>query len=159
MASPLRKPAGARVAPQRCPILLLLASKVYHGSLNSLLRINLLSLTRGALYCISKSHPFYSLFLSPATAGLFAMPTCHYPILFVPELLSFNTSQAAARLRVCLDRLCLAGYAQLGEGRLTLSFFRSRPSFAVLPLQPAKHVLSRSAVVRPIFFVFPLDKH
>ena len=109
--------------------------------------------------CISKSHPFYSLFLSPATAGLFAMPTCHYPILFVPELLSFNTSQAAARLRVCLDRLCLAGYAQLGEGRLTLSFFRSRPSFAVLPLQPAKHVLSRSAVVRPIFFVFPLDKH
>ena len=80
--------------------------------------------------CISKSHPFYSLFLSPATAGLFAMPTYHYPILFVPELLSFNTSQAAARLRVCLDRLCLAGYARLGEGRHTLfSFFDPvRPS-------------------------------
>ena len=88
------------------------------------------------------------------------MPTCQYPILFVPELIRFNTSQAAARLRVCLDRLCLAGYARLGEGRHTLfSFFRSRPSFAVLPLQPAKHVLSRSAVFKAIFFVFPLDKH
>ena len=30
MASPPRKPAGARVAPQRCPILRLLAAEVYH---------------------------------------------------------------------------------------------------------------------------------
>jgi hypothetical protein len=56
------------------------------------------------------------------------MPTCQYPILFVPELISFNTSQAAARLRVCLDRLCLAGYARLGEGRHTLFSFFSIPS-------------------------------
>ena len=136
--------------------------------------------------CISKSHSFYSLFLSPATAGLFAMPTCQYPILFVPELFSFNTSQAAARLRVCLDRLCLACYAQFGAGRRALSSFvpipsvlrrdssstgqarsvkdggrlqfRSRPSFAVIPRQPARHVLSRTAVGYS-FFIFPLDKH
>ena len=56
------------------------------------------------------------------------MTTCQYPILFVPELFSFNTSQAAARLRVCLDRLCLAGYAQFGEGRRALSSFVPIPS-------------------------------
>jgi hypothetical protein len=88
------------------------------------------------------------------------MSKCEYPILFVPELFSFTTSQAAARLRVCLDRLCLAGYAQWGEGRPTSSSFVPIPSVlrrAALTTGQARSVKVGGG--RAIFFVFPLDKH
>ena len=107
--------------------------------------------------CISKSHSFYSLFLSPATAGCLLY---QYPILFDPELIRFDTSQAAARVRVCLDRLCLAGYAHAGEGRYVM--FVSVPIPSVLRRDSSSTGQARSVKDGgglQFFFIFPLDKH
>ena len=81
-------------------------------------------------------------------------------LLFDPELILFDISQAAARVRVCLDRLGLAGYDHAGEGRYVM--FVSVPIPSVLRRDSSSTGQARSVKDGgrlQFFFIFPLDKH
>ena len=89
LASPPRKPAGARIAPQRCPILRLLVSKVYHLFAMFSSVVNSIVLDTGSTLILLQALQFLLCFNDlPLQRVVFILPECSILKLLLCLLLS-----------------------------------------------------------------------